>query len=75
MPAMTLVVRGSGRSWAPSSKSVGVARFFSRRYVVRALLTDTMCSHVVNRPRPPHEPILVATLSIASWQASSASPE
>ena len=37
---MTLVVRGSGRSCAPSSKSVGVARFFSRRYVVRALLTD-----------------------------------
>ena len=72
---MTLVVRGSGRSWAPSSKSVGVARLRSRRYVVRALLTATTCSHVVKRPRPPQVSILVATLSIASWHASSASPE
>ena len=51
-----------------------MAWFFSLRYVVRALLSATTCSQVVKRPRPFHEPILVATLSSASWQASSESP-
>lgn len=49
------------------------AWFFIRRYVDRAELTATTCSQVVNRPRPPQEPILAATFINASWQASSAS--
>ena len=52
-----------------------MAWFFIRRYVERAELTATTCSHVVNRPRPFQVPILPATLISASWQASSASPE
>ena len=74
VPAMTLVVRGSGRSIAACSVgSWGVACLFIRRYVERALFMATTCSQVVNRPRPFHDPILAATLISASWQASSAS--
>ena len=53
--------------------SAATAWFLIRRYVERAELTATTCSQVVNRPVPCQEPILVATLISASWQASSAS--
>ena len=76
MPAMTLVVRGSGLCIAScASGSAATAWFFIRRYVDRAELTATTCSQVVKRPRPFQVPILAATLINASWQASSASPE
>ena len=75
MPAMTLVVRGSGLSSERVADAAAIAWFFSRRYVERAELTATACIQVVNRPLPCHEPILLAMLISASWQASSASPE
>ena len=40
---------------------------------MRALLTATTCIQVVKRPCLPQEPILLAMLISASWQASSAS--
>ncbi len=70
---MTLVVRGSGRSTC--SASAAMACRFIRRYADREALSATTCSQVVNRPRRFHEPILLATLISASWQASSASGE
>ena len=74
MPAITLVVRGSGLCIAATPVgSAATAWFFIRRYVDRAEFIATTCSQVVNRPVPFHEPILLATLIIASWQASSAS--
>ena len=53
--------------------AVATAWFFIRRYVERAEFTATTCIQVVNRPRPSQEPILLAMLISASWQASSAS--
>ncbi len=72
LPAITLVVRGSG---LVGSSSVGrsALRRLRVRYVDRALLEATACSQVVNLLRPAKPPILVATSSSASWVASSAS--
>ena len=65
------MVRGSG--FSRGSTSLEIAWFFIRRYVVRALLTATTCIQVVKRPLRCHDPILLAMLINASWQASSAS--
>jgi len=64
-PAMTLVRRGSGR-WSGSSPDCSIERRLSDRYVERAELATTTCSHVVKRDRPSKRPMLRATCMSAS---------
>ncbi len=66
MPAITLVVRGSGRSsW--SGLCAAWARRFSLRYVDRAEFAATECTQVEKLLRPEYVSILVAMLISASW--------
>ena len=74
MPAMTLVVRGSGLSIVSGLRAACAVRF-SLRYVERAEFAATEWTQVETLLRPEYVPILVAMFSSASWAASSASAE